>query len=78
MSKNGGNQKKFGRGHRSPASASYHAAQRWVANKAKAIKRETRMVAKCAIRKIMRQNPSSRDYTRLAELRHVVSQNMTG
>jgi hypothetical protein len=77
-SKAGGNQAKFGRGSRSPSSVNYRSAQRWLTNKAKRIKRNARRIAKCALRKIMRLPESSRDYDRIKELRHVISQNLTG
>jgi len=77
-SKAGGNQAKFGRGSRSPSSKVYRMAQRWVTNKDKAIKRNARVVAKCALKKELRLQPSQRDYERIQNLRYIISQNHTG
>jgi hypothetical protein len=69
--------RKIGRNKARPSQMRYTQSKRWVANKARAIKRHTRHMAKAAIRRIMRLAPSQRDNGRLQELRHIVSQNGT-
>lgn len=70
---------KFGRNRdRNPSSRAYTLGKRWLVNKAKAIKRHTRRMAKLAIKRLMRADPSRRDHSRLQELRYIVSQNHTG
>jgi GT2 family glycosyltransferase len=75
--------KKHGRNKNRPAQKTYTLAKRWVTNKAKAIKRHTRCMAKKAIRRIeweIRKGKTTlqANAERLQELRHVVSQNRTG
>jgi hypothetical protein len=74
--------KKHGRNKDRPSQKAYTAAKRWVTNKAKAIKRHTRTMAKKAIRRIeweIRKGKTTlqAQADRLQELRHIVSQNRT-
>jgi hypothetical protein len=73
-----GSNRKFGRNKKRPSNMRYTAEKRWIKNKATAIKREARRVAKCALRKLLRLPESSRDYARISHLRQVISQNLTG
>lgn len=71
---------KFGRHSRNPSSNMYTVAKRWVTNKAKAIKRNARRMAKKAIHRINWEIRTGRvtmqsRAQRLQELRLVVEKN---
>jgi hypothetical protein len=75
--------RKIGRNRARPAQKVYTAAQRWVTNKAKCMKRHTRRMAKKAIHRIeweirIKRTTLQANADRLQQLRHVVSQNLTG
>jgi hypothetical protein len=75
--------RKIGRNKNRPAQKVYTNAQRWVTNKARAMKRHTRRMAKKAIHRIEWEISTKRttlqaSADRLQQLRHVVSQNLTG
>jgi hypothetical protein len=75
--------RKYDRNRKRPSCAAYTVAKRWIANKAKAIKRHTRETAKKAIRRIeweIRKGKTTlqANAERMQELRHVISQNRTG
>lgn len=78
-----GSNRKFGRCKNRPSNKAYTQNQRWVSNKAKAIKRTARVQAKKAIRRInylirKGQTTIQAQAERLQVLRHLVSQNLTG
>lgn len=75
--------RKIGRNRNRPSNKVYTQAQRWVTNKAKAMKRHARHMAKKAIRRIeweirTRRSTMQANASRLQELRQIVSQNLTG
>ena len=67
---------KFGRGSRSPSAKVYRAAQRWITNARRRVKRHNRVTAKHAIKLEMRKQFP--DYGRIQELRNDISQNLHG
>ena len=69
--------RKIGRNKERPSQKVYTMAKRWIANAKKRQMRHTRRMAKKAIKKIMRMAPSTRDHSKLQELRHTISQNIT-
>lgn len=75
--------RKYDRNRKRPSNAAYTVAKRWITNKAKAIKRNTRVCAQKAIRRIQWEIRKGKttlqaQAERLQELRHIVSQNRTG
>lgn len=63
----GGN-RKHGRSKDRPSNKRYTAEQRWIKNKAAAIRRESIRVARAAIRKLLQMPESARDHTRISQL----------
>jgi hypothetical protein len=76
--------RKIGRNKKRPSQMVYTMAKRWVTNQAKCMKRHARRMAKKAIRRIQweartqRRHLHSSEAERILQLRHVVSQNLTG